>query len=33
MTNVYEVELEELAPRLRDWGQLAYRARQVYAGL
>ncbi|HEY3209405.1 MAG TPA: hypothetical protein VGL18_06370 [Actinomycetota bacterium] len=33
MTNVYELDLEQLGLRLREWGQPGYRARQVYAGL
>jgi 23S rRNA (adenine2503-C2)-methyltransferase len=31
--NVYDLDLDELTLRLRDWGQPAYRARQVYSGL
>lgn len=33
MTNVYELDLDQLTLRLQEWGQPAYRARQVYAGL
>jgi hypothetical protein len=33
VTNVYELDLEQLGLRLREWGQPGYRARQVYAGL
>ena len=33
MTNVYDLDLDKLTLRLRDWRQPAYRARQIYAGL
>jgi len=31
--SVYDLDLEQLTGRLLGWGEPAYRARQVYAGL
>jgi 23S rRNA (adenine2503-C2)-methyltransferase len=33
MTNAYDLSLDQLTQRLEGWGQPAYRARQVYAGM
>jgi 23S rRNA (adenine2503-C2)-methyltransferase len=33
VTNVYDLDLDELTLRLRDWRQPAYRAGQIYAGV
>jgi 23S rRNA (adenine2503-C2)-methyltransferase len=33
MTNVYDLDLDQLTLRLEGWGQPRYRARQIYGGL